>query len=207
MAKPAFPKVALAATALLLAAAACAPSAEDPGVKTHLVAVDTSESAGIMHDAFGGRVRDELAGLPLEVELRLFRFDSSPAEVASGPPPDRDSEAAKLLKQVMAHRSATKGTNMAKLVALLDRHLAEVATPAKITIYTDCGVELVTPQERKAVQETTRQWSTDPRVASVRIVGLRDGYREEIRDLFQLSPDKFQLEGRSSTDPGDDPAR
>ncbi|MCW5938583.1 MAG: hypothetical protein KF884_06460 [Fimbriimonadaceae bacterium] len=167
-------------------------------VKTYLVAVDTSESAAVTQSEFGGKIRDSLAALPMSCELRMFRFDSSPAEVYSGRPPERENEAAMMLKSVFQHKSQTPGTNMGKLVRLLDKHLNEVPTPVEVWICTDAGTEMTTTAERAEIRATTARWSHDVRVAKVRVIGLRDGERETIRDLFRLSPEKLNLEGRAT---------
>jgi hypothetical protein len=171
---------------------------EDVKTKTYLVAVDTSESAAVTQSEFGGKIRDSLAALPMSSELRMFRFDSSPAEVYSGPPPERENQAAMLLKSVFQHKSQTPGTNMSKLVRLFDKHLNEVTSPVEVWICTDAGTELTTPAERAEIRSTTSRWAHDVRVAKVRVIGLRDGQRETIRDFFQLPPEKLTLEGRSA---------
>jgi hypothetical protein len=198
----------LSLLAFLVVAGACSPGGSvvaeaDPdtaqgAVRTYLVAVDTSDSAKVTQTEFGRQIRDELTAFPLSCELRLFRFDSAPAEVSSGPPPERDNEAALLLKEVFKHRSKTPGTNMAKLVRLLDSHLDGVRSPVEIRIYTDAGTELMTEAERDDVRKKTAQWGQDDRVARVEVTGLRDGQRETIRDIFRLPPEKLKLGGRVS---------
>lgn len=168
--------------------------------RSFFVALDTSASAQIMHKQFGKIQQNHLMTIPMDATLRLFRFDSSPAEVSSGQPPARETDAAKLLKSVFAHRSKEDGTNMALLIELLDKHVDEVRPPVEITIYTDAGIENMTAMEKAAVRAVTGRWATDDRVLGVRVVGLRDGWREPVRELLRLPPIKFAVDGRSVTD-------
>jgi hypothetical protein len=186
-------KFVILAVGLIGLAVGCDTVASVPKAGSVFIALDTSESAGIMQGKFGTQISDELMALPLGVHTMVFRFDSSPAEVYAGKPCASRDEAANLIKTTMKHRSQTRGTNMAKLVTLFAKRLEEVPSPVEVRIYTDCGVELMSKADKERVRKTTAAWATDPRISGVKIIGLRSGYREEVRDLVQLGPDKLEL--------------
>lgn len=162
--------------------------------ETVLIALDTSESAREFHKGFFASITDRLLTLPTETHVEVYRFDSSPAEVYSGPPANTREEAALLIKRVLEYQSGTEGTNLARLCTLLDSRLASLDQSAEIEIYTDCGIELMSNEDRELVKEVTTKWAENQKVKTVRIIGLRDGFREDIRELVALNEDKLSLE-------------
>ena len=193
MGRPLSSRLAFLGTGLLVLAGGCDTIEAVPKSGSVFIALDTSESAGIMKGKFGTQISDELMALPTDVRTMVFRFDSSPAEVYAGKPSASRDEAANLIKSTMLHRSQTKGTNMARLFALFQKRLDDVPKPVEFRIYTDCGVELMTKAEKDYVRKTTLAWESDPRISGVKVIGLRSGYREEVRDLIQMGQDKLSL--------------
>jgi hypothetical protein len=161
---------------------------------TKIVAIDTSDSAAGQKGTFYQATMDGLMALPLEDYTVVYRFDAKPAEIHSGPPPASTEEAAKLLKRAVEHRTDQKGTNLAKLILLMDRRLDELTTPIEIQIYTDCGIELMTEAERQSVKRITSRWHEDNRITKVSFLGLRDGYREDIRSMVAVGSDKLEID-------------
>jgi hypothetical protein len=178
--------------ALAFLAIGCAAGPRESG--TMFVAIDTSDSAAGQKGAFYNATLDGLMALPMNSSTVVYRFDAKPAEIHSGPPPESTEEAAKLLKRAVQYRTDTPGTNLAKLVQLIDGRLPEAPAPIDLRLFTDCGIELMTEAEKEKVKRTTIKWSHDSRVRSVTFYGVRDGYREELRRMVRLGPDKFAFE-------------
>jgi hypothetical protein len=179
------------AAALLMGGLACGPGDARPQVGTTFVAIDTSDSAAGQKGTFYQATLDGLMALPLDSTTVVYRFDAKPAEIHSGSPPHSTEDAAKLLKRAVDHRTDQRGTNLAKLILLISQRIDESPTPAEIIIYTDCGTELMTEAEKQSVQRMTGKWAADARVRKLTFLGVRDGYREQLRDMIKVGPGKF----------------
>jgi hypothetical protein len=178
--------------AILLALAGCrlaAPSAEP----ITMMALDTSGSAIASHEAMFKRAAEMIQELPDGQPLYLYRFDSSPAEVYSQTPPGAFDEISTELNTVLKHRSATKGTNLAKLFAAMNQRIATLGVPVKIVVFTDCGTEEMGPNEIRQTKQITSDWERDSMVTSVQLIGVGDSYREQLRKMIMLDPKKLEI--------------
>lgn len=156
-----------------------------------VVAIDTSDSAIGKKGAFYKATLDGLMSLPMEDETVVYRFDAKPAEIHSGPPPESNEEAAKILKRAVEYRTEQKGTNLAKLILLIDQRIDQLKAPIEVRIYTDCGIELMTIAEKQSVERITTRWSKDERLHRLDFIGVRDGFREPLRNMVKLPPEKL----------------
>lgn len=169
----------------------CGGSEGKPG--TTIVGLDVSDSAAGQKGSFYNATVEGLMALPLDSNTIVYRFDAKPAEVHSGNPPASQEEAAKLIKRAVEHRTDQKGTNLAKLILLIDKRIEETAPPVEIRLFTDCGIELMTEAERQSVKRITTRWQEDNRISKVTFSGLRDGYREDIRSMVNVGPAKLEI--------------
>ncbi|QYK56542.1 MAG: VWA domain-containing protein [Fimbriimonadaceae bacterium] len=168
---------------LLVAAMALALGCEPPPLKgTEIVAIDTSGSAREFEARTFAKAQALLAGSNAR-QVIVYRFDSKPAEIYNSGPFSDEAEAGKFLKRNLTGDSATKGTNLARLFELIDRDLAAAAKPVRVTVFTDCGVEMMTAEDGKACRELSEKWSGQ--VADLRFVGVRVGHREKLRSLVK----------------------
>jgi hypothetical protein len=138
------------------------------------------------------RAIDLIIQVPEGESLYLYRFDSTPAEVMSEPPPLNREGIAQILNETLEHRSATDGTNMAKLLSRMDRRLREVSKPAYIAVFTDCGTEMMSTADVKAVEELTSKWAQDDLVTKVVFYGVEAGQREKLQDMIKM-PGKVEM--------------
>jgi hypothetical protein len=158
-----------------------------------IMALDTSGSAVSSHGAMFKRASEMIQDLPDGQPLYLYRFDSSPAEVYSQVPPGALDEIAAELNSVLKHRSATKGTNLAKLFSAMDERIKALAVPVKIVVFTDCGTEEMRPGEVEQVKQITREWEEGGQVTDVQMVGVADSYREPLRQMILLDPKRLEI--------------
>lgn len=172
--------------------AGCAPE-QGTGSDTVVIALDTSDSAVGQHRGFFAAATDDLMSFPAHATLIVYRFDAAPAEAHTGDMPESMEEAAALVKRVVSHRTNTKGTNLRKLLDQIDQRLPELEPSTTIRIYTDCGTELMTDADRKQVESITARWDGDTRLAKLEFIGVRDGHREELREMIKLGPKKFSI--------------
>lgn len=157
------------------------------------IAVDTSESARPMHKQFFNQISEELSSLPMSAHVEVFRFDSRPAEVYSGQPTDTKEEATMMLKRVLEHHTETEGTNLAKLLNEIDNRIKNNGDNRAVEVYTDCGIEKMTAAEKDQVRTLTKRWSDDPSFVKLSLIGVRDGFREELRKMLDLDESKLEI--------------
>lgn len=162
--------------------------AADSADLTTLMAFDTSGSAVEYHAKMFKRASQEIQNLPENKYLYLYRFDSAPAEVFSEPPPAGMEDISKLLNGLLKHRSATDGTNIAKLIVAMDKRLAELTEKVNVVIFTDCGTEAMSTLDCEYAKRITERWGKKELVKSVKIVGVADGHREKLRELILVGP-------------------
>jgi hypothetical protein len=157
------------------------------------MAMDTSGSAAASHKAMFSHATSEIQSLPEQKDLYIFRFDSSPAEVFSEPPPARTEEITDVLNRLLKHRSGTEGTNIASLFVRMDKRIAQLDEPVRIIVYTDCGTERMTKRDEEQCQRITKRWDDEGRVESLTLIGVEGGYREKLIDIIQMSGSKFKF--------------
>ncbi|MCB0825682.1 MAG: hypothetical protein KDC26_05795 [Armatimonadetes bacterium] len=166
------------------------PLADDTA---HFFALDTSESAKEIHADLGSDMRYELMQVPANGQVVVFRFDSSPAEVHAGSPPSSEEETVHLIKRMMEHSSNTNGTNLARLLKVMDESQKRIGKPFAISIYSDCGIENMTQEEIASAQEIVKRWESDSKFQGMTLYGIRDGWREKFRQIIPLKDDLFQI--------------
>ena len=175
--------VAFWAIGLSLAGCGMAVSSEPQQQGTVVIALDTSASARQYHEQMFNQAVEQSASLPLSVQLIVFRFDSSPAEVHVGKPFADQAEAGRKLKTELEWHSNTRGTNLAKLFSRVDALLEESPAPVVVEVYTDCGTELMGAKDDETVRRVTESW--DAKGIRVRFHGVASGHREKLRDLIR----------------------
>lgn len=181
----------VAAALILLLLSACNPPAEFKG--THVAAIDTSESSRDQIGYYQAAVRDTGMSASLESNFIIYRFDSSPAEIHSGKPPQTLEEATHIVNKVVGRQSDTDGTNLAKLFSVIDKRLPSLPQPVRLVVYTDCGIENMTPEEKAQVTQTVAKWKDENLLESLTFAGLRDEFKLQIREIIDQSEPFFQI--------------
>jgi hypothetical protein len=123
-------------------------------------------------------------GSPRGSRVVVYRFDIVPQEAYQGGFFPNDEEAARLLKSTFDRSAGAKGTNILKLLQEIDRRTEEWSKPISITIYTDCGTELMSPDEFKQLDDLTKAWAETGSKPSLKLVGVDTGFRETLRNAF-----------------------
>ena len=179
---------------LLVGCAKDGPAAVKGSPSLELLAVDTSGSAVAEHPRFFGEAAQAIMDMPEASRLYVYRFDAAPAEVHSGEPPATQEDASDMLNKALSHRTATKGTNLAKLFRLMDRQIESHQGPVWVLVFTDAGTELMSSSERMEVRTITKRWAGSDRLQAVEFVGVVDGQREALRDMVAISGDRLKIE-------------
>lgn len=156
-------------------------------------ALDVSESSKDFYERFAGELSDRLLRTPRGSTTAVFRFDSAPAEIHSGAPPETLEEAAHIIKKTEAHSTETDGTNLAKLFDEIDKTQKRVGKRFSLVIFTDCGIEKMTGAEKVRARELVNGWEADGSLISIQLVGIRDGWREPIREILQLPDAQLEI--------------
>lgn len=138
-AKQFFSKAAAVAIVAIISLTGCVGKSEPSNEPTMIMAIDTSGSAAKDHGAIFAKCSDMIQAMPEGKSLFLYRFDSSPAEVYSQEPPTGSDDIAEILNKVLEHKSATKGTDLAKLFVLVDKRIQDLNVPVQVAVFTDCG--------------------------------------------------------------------
>lgn len=159
----------------------------------NLFAIDVSESSKDQFEDFAGSIRNEMMNLREDDEVYLYRFDSKPAEFFSGHPPHSLEEATKTVLKVREHSSNTEGTNLYLLLSAFEGAISRSSSPFKVMIYSDCGVEKMSANEISKAKEIVGRWSGDSRFLGIEYVGIRDGWREKIREILPLPSSQLSL--------------
>ncbi len=159
----------------------------------NLIAIDVSESSKDQFEVFAGSIRNDMMSLRSDDEVFLFRFDSKPAEFFSGHPPESLEEATKTVLKVREHSSETEGTNLYLLLNAFEGTIERSNSPYKIMIYSDCGVEKMSADEIAMAKEIVARWSVDGRFLGMEFVGIRDGWREKIREILLLPSSQLNI--------------
>ncbi len=178
---------------ILLALIGCGSESTESGPKAYFVAVDTSKSAKPFHGEMFKYASEVLMTAPMSSNVTVYRFDSTPAEVYSSVPPGSTEEAGILLNKTLQHTSKTDGTNLQKLIVSIDQRIATVNGASRVVILTDCGVEMMTAQEKEQVKRITAKWDEQGSVDKISLKGVQPGFREELRELLRVSPSRLEF--------------
>jgi len=179
--------IALAALGLL--ATGCGTSVAGMEAGTQVFAFDTSGSAKDAHEQYFNRGLHDVMSSPRGSRVVVYRFDIVPQEAYQGAAFPNDEEAARLLKSTFDRSAGAKGTNIFKLLQEIDRRTEEWSKPVMITIYTDCGTELMAPDEFEQLHELTKGWAEKGLKPSLRLVGVDTGHRETLRNAIAFPVD------------------
>lgn len=175
---------------LLLGLVVSACDKTEPFRGTNIAAIDTSESSREQIGFYQTAVRETGMNADLESQFIVFRFDSSPAEIHSGQPPQSMEKATEIVNKVLEHQSRTPGTNLAKLFAAIDKRVKGLPQPIRVTVYTDCGIENMSAEDKGKVTAIVQRWHDDSLVESLTFSGLRDDYKLQIREII-AQPEPF----------------
>lgn len=178
---------------LALLCIGCGGSSRDGGKLLTLLAIDTSGSARAYHKEMFQRATEIIQQIPEGQDLYLYRFDSSPAEVLSEPPPAGTAEIAELLNRLLMHESATNGTNLAKLFVEMDQRIAGFDSPVQVIIMTDCGIEEMSPTECEQASRIASKWDSRGSVSAVEFIGVQPDWRSKVRSMVPMSPGKVKF--------------
>lgn len=186
--------------ALILIGAAvlsqCSTPASPPASSKHkanyFIAFDTSESARPKLPEFLKDARNFLTSVDSDTKAILFRFDSKPAEFYSGSAFTGPEDAAKVLKPLLEHISTEKGTNLFKLLIRIDSLLPTLGPNVHVVVYTDAGTELMSNDDIRGCKDIAKKWEGSNQVKKVRFIGVRSGYREEIRRCMPNTKIEFE---------------
>lgn len=158
-----------------------------------IMAIDASKSALEFHLDWVSRIARESDELPLSTTQELYRFDTNVHELYSGQPISR-MELKELLAVINRDRQFV-GTSMLQLAHRLDeRRVAYPGRPLTFWIFTDCGVEEMTPSDHAELRAITGRWAEDPMVKAVHLIGVRPLHREALRNGFGPLGDRLQME-------------
>ncbi len=164
------------------------------GEKENLcIALDTSGSAEASRLAYLKSMRSLVVDSRF-ANLTLFRFDSNPAEIYSGTVMPNEEEASVFLAKYVKYSAGTEGTNLLKLLNLIDKQVKRTARPTEIVILTDCGFENMPNKELEETKLLVKTWTDNPKIKSIVVKGVADGNREKLRALFDAAADKFSIE-------------
>ena len=146
-----------------------------------VLALDTSGSAKEIHSILASKMRNTMEDCPPAARMLLFRFDSEPADFYDGVALTDGAEAGKKIKEELNRRSMESGTNLSKLFVAVKNILKGSDCLADIHIFTDCGIEEMTPKEVDTAREISSEWSALG--YRVHFHGVRSGFRERIRSM------------------------
>jgi len=164
------------------------------GTKPHLcIALDTSGSAEASRITYL-KVMRSLVVDERFADLTLFRFDSNPAEIYSGKMMPNEEEASVFLAKYVKYSAGTEGTNLLKLLSLIDKQIKRTNHPTDIIILTDCGFENMPNKELEETKLVVKSWTSNPNVRSIVAKGVADGNREKLRALFEAAADRFSID-------------
>jgi hypothetical protein len=169
--------------------AGCGTSVAGMEAGTQVFAFDTSGSAKDAHEQYFNRGLHDVMASPRGSRAVVYRFDIVPQEAYQGGVFPNDEEAARLLKSTFDRSAGAKGTNILKLLQEIDRRAEEWSKPISITIYTDCGTELMSPDEFKQLHGLTKAWADKGSKPSLKLVGVDTGFRETLRNAFAFPVD------------------
>lgn len=163
----------------------CSTPASPPASSEHnasyFIAFDTSESARPKLPKFLKDAGNFLTSVDPDTKVILFRFDSKPAEFYSGTAFAGPEDAARVLKPLLEHTSIEKGTNLSKLLIKIDSLLPNLGPNVHVIVYTDAGTELMSNDDIRGCKDVAKKWGDSNQVKKVKFIGVRPGYREEIR--------------------------
>lgn len=157
------------------------------------IALDTSGSAEASRVTYLKAMRSLVVDNRY-ANLTLFRFDSNPAEIYSGKVMPNEEEASVFLAKYVKYSAGTEGTNLLKLLNLIDKQVKRTDRPTEIVILTDCGFENMPNKELEETKVLVKTWTSNPRIKSIMAKGVADGNREKLRALFDAAADKFSIE-------------
>lgn len=160
-----------------------------------LVAVDTSGSAKAYKKNYFKDLNNFLIDLPPQERVVIFRFDAAPAEVHDGPPPETLEKSSQLLIKTLDYSTETRGTNMKQLVSAFDTRLSRGTNNYDIRIYTDCGVEDMTAEQKRESKELVEKWVKSGRLNSITLFGVQHGRREDLRAIFDVDGVNLEFQG------------
>lgn len=157
------------------------------------LAIDTSGSAKEQNKEVFGRATDLVLEAPEGKPVYIYRFDSAPAEVFSEEPPATREDIAKVLNKLMDRSSTTTGTNLYLLFERMEKTLERSSREVRIVVFTDCGFEEMKDKDIEGVKKITKAWNSSDRIESLTFIGVKPGFREQLRDMVEMSDDKLSF--------------
>jgi hypothetical protein len=157
------------------------------------VALDTSNSVGSEKGPLFRQASTAMIESAESVYITLYRFDAEPAECWTGANVESEEDAAGILTKAYQYKSTTIGTNLRKLLDSISARLKEQPLPAEVLIFTDCGFEEMQNDDLDACKLITKQWAERSPQVTVKLIGVKDGYREKLRALFQMPPAQLEF--------------
>lgn len=150
------------------------------------VGVDASGSAQSQRATFEKRLFAINDDLPSGGDILIYRFDRATNEVYEGKMMDAPAFGIKI-KDALTDRGQ-KGTSLLRLGERLNERIAAFpGRPFDVTVLTDCGVELMTPTDHKALTKLAENWADGGAIRTFQVIGLRSLHKDTVRhDLAPL---------------------